>query len=227
MVVNRRIPWAVVFGGGIALLAAAPFFRAPFAALSIDALPGRALYAISLIMLVVGMIVSEWRGNTRRDNEIRELLRFAAESAASGTTIVEQNNTTHTLLLSLYDSYERKDAFESSGRLATPTPSIAGQGAITLTPGTGELVLEGFAPTITLKALDQEIREKEAAVLSHLAEDESGSWMISAQIAAHQHNAQLAAQRAAAVQMQNVINSGNEDFPSQQPPTDKKGEPLE
>lgn len=103
-----------------------------------------------------------------KDQQIKELLRLAAESAASGPTIVAQNDTMHALLVSLHQSVQRKAVFESAVSMAVPTPSMSGTGNVTITPGTGTLKIEGFAPTVSVEALDQEIREKEADVLRHL-----------------------------------------------------------
>jgi hypothetical protein len=118
------------------------------------------------------------------DNENKELLRLAAASAASGPRIEAQNDTTHSLLLGLHELYQQKDMVALSGKvrvvertsgatLLTPiegkrnldiSPSLSGTGDVTVSPGTGAVNVEGFAPTVSVEALDEEIRRQEAAV---------------------------------------------------------------
>lgn len=129
---------------------------------------------------------------TKRHDEIKILLRIVADLAAPGSQILAQNEVTHAMLTSLQPTltnlqqlYRRRDialhgAVRSGGRVmgATLTPSISGTVSSTLpapaasavgtvTPGPGRLQIEGMAPTSSVKALDQEIRQKEETVLRH------------------------------------------------------------
>jgi hypothetical protein len=206
---KRSIPRPILFWAGLALLGGLQFFPSLIPALAINQPAGRTIYGILLIALVVGLFIAQWQENSRKDSQAdddRRLLKLA----------VEGHNTTQALVRSLEEARERRSALTASGGVALPTPALSGQGSVTLTPGTGELKIEGFAPTITVERLDREIQQKEEALLNHLAEDESGWWATASQIAAQQRIGQNAATQAA-VQMQNMVNSGSEELPPQLP----------
>jgi hypothetical protein len=206
MLKRRSIPGPIFFWAGLAVLGGLQFFPPLIPALGIDQPSGRTVYGILLIVLVVGLFITQWQANSRKDDradEDRRLLHLAVQGHA----------TTQALVTSLEEARERKAALTSSGAVSLPTPSQSGDGSVTLTPGTGELSIEGFAPTVSVEAIDREIQEKEEALLKHLAEDESGWGAIASQIAAYQRNTQQAT-TSAAIQMQNVVNSGDTEFPT-------------
>jgi hypothetical protein len=152
--------------------------------------------------------------NDESNSEIKTLLRSLASQAPLVSRIVEQNEFTHSLLR-LNTLYHDEAASKGSTEVSLPKPSLSARREVTLTPGTGELMVEGHAPTITVEASDQKIRENEAVVFRLLAEDDAGAWVTAAQIAARQRNTQEAAIRTSvAVQMQNIVNSGGTEFPT-------------
>lgn len=157
--------------------------------------------------------------NEESNSEIKKLLRTLAAQTAFGPQIVEQNHAIQSQLLRLNTLYEAKAAITGSGEMSLAV-SVSASG-VTLTPGIGEVVIEGHAPTISVQALNQQIEANETEVLRLL--DEADAWVTTAQMAAQQRNAQEAATRtAAAVQMQNIVNSGDTEFPTGE--NDKPGE---
>jgi hypothetical protein len=123
---------------------------------------------------------------------LQQSAQLAATLAAMGPQILEQFEATHgkvdRVLIGLQPLYEQRNiALKGTvrsiervkGASLDATATVSGVAAATgvgkatakgenvsVAPGTGALNAEGFAPTI--EALNQEIREKEEAVLKHL-----------------------------------------------------------
>jgi hypothetical protein len=163
---------ASMFVVGLTVIAVLPSVPAPFAALSLDATLGACLYVGAVVVLAIGYARAEMRENAAtergaatRQEEVRSLLHRIVELESSGSA---KHDTTHTLVMSLYESIQRKAVILGGASSTVSAPSISGTGHVTAPPGTGALQTEGFAPEVSVEELDQEIREKEATVLRHL-----------------------------------------------------------
>lgn len=161
MLAKPRVPWTAVFVSGLALLAASPLFPSPTPALSLDAILGKVLYLGLLVMMVVGYIAAEMHADTARRLEQKERddltdSRHSADMAATAELRAfymresAKMLATQETMLSLMARGVRPDNPQVQELAETVKQSAATIGSVTITPGTGELILTGYAPEIVI-----------------------------------------------------------------------------
>jgi len=160
MFAKLRVSWAAVFVGGLALLAASPMLPSAFPALSLGAIPGRVLYVSLLLAMVGGYIVAETRADTtrRREQKERDDLSgarhfddMAATARLEALVTPELQKLSLTLASIAFDMNRGVPANSPQIQelVESARSSAATIGNIVIRPGTGELILTGYAPEIT------------------------------------------------------------------------------
>lgn len=197
MSASPHFPWSLAFVSALAFVASLPAIPAPIPALSLGTRLGTLLYLGSLLALGSCAISAQWRENARRDKEQRERDAAARATDRRIGELIVLNGPSPELAAQRHEELSnglRALFQEKMGR--PPTTMVSGAGvsashsravgvgqAITaegfaptgtvsnnkvVSPGAGELKIEGFAPTIVIAPLDQRIREQEQRIVRNL-----------------------------------------------------------